>query len=49
MNYGPGSPESGNFHAPDESVGLDQLREAALVCALTATRLLADASKEDRP
>lgn len=40
VNYGPGSPESGNFHAPDESVGLDQLREAAEVCALTATRLL---------
>lgn len=40
VNYGPGSPESGNFHAPDESVGLDQLREAAEVCALTAARLL---------
>jgi succinyl-diaminopimelate desuccinylase len=40
VNYGPGSPEGGNFHAPDESVGLDQLREAATVCVLTATRLL---------
>jgi succinyl-diaminopimelate desuccinylase len=40
VNYGPGSPDSGNFHAPGENVGLDQLREAAAVCALTVTRLL---------
>jgi succinyl-diaminopimelate desuccinylase len=46
VNYGPGSPESGNFHAPDESVGLDQLREAAEVCALTATRLLSSDQRQ---
>jgi succinyl-diaminopimelate desuccinylase len=49
VNYGPGSPESGNFHAPDESVGLDQLREAATVCALTATRLLDPDRKQVLP
>lgn len=49
VNYGPGSPESGNFHAPDESVGLDQLREAATVCALTATRLLSGERKQAAP
>jgi succinyl-diaminopimelate desuccinylase len=40
VNYGPGTPDSGNFHAPDENVGLDQLREAAHVCGLVAARLL---------
>jgi succinyl-diaminopimelate desuccinylase len=40
VNYGPGSPDGGNFHAPDENVGLDQLREAAAVCALAGYRLL---------
>ncbi|MCD6032141.1 MAG: peptidase [Thermomicrobiales bacterium] len=40
VNYGPGSPVGGNFHAPDENVGLDQLREAAAVCALAGYRLL---------
>lgn len=49
VNYGPGSPESGNFHAPDESVGLDQLREAATVCAVTATRLLSAERKQATP
>jgi succinyl-diaminopimelate desuccinylase len=49
VNYGPGSPDSGNFHAPDENVGLDQLREAATVCALTATRLLRTDRKQDVP
>ena len=47
VNYGPGSPESGNFHAPDESVGLDQLREAAEVCALTVTRLLSNDREQE--
>lgn len=41
VNYGPGSPVDGNFHAPDENVRLDQLREAAAVCALATFRLLA--------
>lgn len=40
VNYGPGSPVDGNFHAPDENVRLDQLREAAAVCALATYRLL---------
>jgi len=42
VNYGPGSPDGGNFHAPDENVGLDQLREAAAVCALAGYRMLGD-------
>lgn len=49
VNYGPGSPESGNFHAPDESVDLDQLHEAATVCALTAMRLLGANGRRSRP
>jgi succinyl-diaminopimelate desuccinylase len=40
VNYGPDSPSEGNFHAPDENVGLDQLQESAAVCALAAYRLL---------
>jgi succinyl-diaminopimelate desuccinylase len=40
VNYGPGSPDSGNFHAADENVGIDQLLEAAKVCAVTSLRLL---------
>ncbi len=47
VNYGPGSPHDGNFHAPDENVGVDQLREAAAVCALAVYRLL-NGNKEGR-
>ncbi|MEA2583600.1 MAG: hypothetical protein QOF33_1685 [Thermomicrobiales bacterium] len=47
VNYGPGSPESGNFHAPDENVDLEQLREAAAVCALTVARLIGPENGEE--
>jgi succinyl-diaminopimelate desuccinylase len=40
VNYGPGSPDDGNFHAPDENVSLEQLRESAAACALAAYRIL---------
>jgi succinyl-diaminopimelate desuccinylase len=41
VNYGPGSPDGGNFHAADENVGIYQLLEAAKVCAISSMRLLA--------
>jgi succinyl-diaminopimelate desuccinylase len=48
VNYGPGTPAGGNFHAADENVGIDQLLEAAKVCGVSSLRLLLSGSTDGK-